>query len=321
MTKPLPNWAIWLHMPTLTTHQAICLSFGIDPAKVYAYDHDGKRWGWRSHNQYFCEIPGFVDRRTLFTACQREGLSILKLSKWAQSVGWNIPIELARLAPVPVDAPDTLPTETVRAALLEVIALGADIEEVQKEISRAGITFTMRDGVETVEIPDGNVRGRREPLSGLYVELVTIFNKMPKGSKLGTLLRASGATGSGALGSNYRPAAPMTIRPARTTAAPEPQAATPSPAPVATVGASGDAEGWKKKAQERAHEIIKRDRQRDLFPSQKNLAEKIAEEFRRDGVMGADGKPLAWASIKRHALIGISSAQGKQLSTAIGRGK
>jgi len=37
--------------------------------------------------------------------------------------------------------------------------------------------------------------------------------------------------------------------------------------------------------------------------------------------MGADGKPLSGATIKRHALKGISSAQDKQLSTSPRRGK
>jgi hypothetical protein len=94
-----------------------------------------------------------------------------------------------------------------------------------------------------------------------------------------------------------------------------------SPAPVVAVGASGGDETWKEKARECAHEIIKRDVTKDLFPSQQDIANEIAKLFRRDGVMGADGKPLAGTYIKRHALKGISSAQKKQLSTAISQGK
>ena len=93
---------------------------------------------------------------------------------------------------------------------------------------------------------------------------------------------------------------------------------------AASVGAEGASDGdkaWKGKARERAFEIIKRDRAKSLYPSQKNIADEIAKEFRRDGVMGADGKPLTGAYIKRHALNGISSAQGRQLSTATSRGK
>lgn len=92
-------------------------------------------------------------------------------------------------------------------------------------------------------------------------------------------------------------------------------------APVVTKSASGDDEEWKEKARKRAHEIIKRDRDRSLYPSQIDIADEIAKEFRRDGMKGADGKPLAGAYIKRWALNGISSAQSKQLSTSIRRGK
>lgn len=78
---------------------------------------------------------------------------------------------------------------------------------------------------------------------------------------------------------------------------------------------------WQELARNRAREIIKEYTARDLFLPQVRIAELIAEEFRRDGVMGADGKPLAGTYIKRHAMKGISSAQGRQLSTAPRRGK
>ena len=212
-------------MPTLTTHQAVCLSFGLDPSKVQAYDHRGKSWGWLG-NRLFNAVSDFNDRRTLFSACHPKGLSPEQLSKWAQSVNWNIPTMLADLAPVPVDAPDTLPAETVRAALVEVIGPGADIEELKKEIERTGITFSMRDGVETMEVPDGNLRGRRTPLSGLYNELRTIFYTMPKGSKLGSLMRASGASGGGTQPSYGLSHTPQKL--AQTTAIPEPQQTAPA---------------------------------------------------------------------------------------------
>jgi len=97
----------------------------------------------------------------------------------------------------------------------------------------------------------------------------------------------------------------------------KPQAA---PAPVVADSAD-DGEAWKAKARERADEIIKRQRAKDLHPSQEDIADEIAREFRADGVMGAGGKPLTGAYIKRHALKGISSAQNRQLSTSIRRGK
>jgi hypothetical protein len=83
---------------------------------------------------------------------------------------------------------------------------------------------------------------------------------------------------------------------------------------------SGDEE-WKKRARERAQEIILRDRTKDLYPDQLAIADEIARDFRKILVMGADAKPLKGTYIKRHAMKGISSAQGKQLSTSIRRGK
>lgn len=100
-----------------------------------------------------------------------------------------------------------------------------------------------------------------------------------------------------------------------------PAQAAATPVPVVAERVSGNNEQWKEKAQESAREIIKRDKVKSLYPSQKNIADEIAKEFRRDGVMGAGGKPLSGASIKRHALKGITSEQGRELSTAKSRGK
>lgn len=96
----------------------------------------------------------------------------------------------------------------------------------------------------------------------------------------------------------------------------EPQAAAP-----AASESTDDVDAWKVKARERADEIIKRQRARDLHPSQEAIADEIAKEFRQACIVGAGGKPLTGAYIKRHALKGISSAQNRQLSTSIRRGK
>lgn len=95
---------------------------------------------------------------------------------------------------------------------------------------------------------------------------------------------------------------------------------TPAP-PVGAVGGSGSDEPWKKQARARADEIIKRDKAKDLYPSQVNIADEIAKQFRKDGLKGADGKPLSGAYIKRWALKGISSAQSKLVSTVIRQSK
>jgi hypothetical protein len=95
---------------------------------------------------------------------------------------------------------------------------------------------------------------------------------------------------------------------------------TPAP-PVGAVGASGSDKPWKEQARARADEIIKRDKAKDLYPSQVNIADEIAKQFRKDGLTGADGKPLTGAYIKRWALKGISSAQSKLVSTVIRQSK
>jgi len=91
-----------------------------------------------------------------------------------------------------------------------------------------------------------------------------------------------------------------------------PQAAAPEPKA---------APEWKELAQKRAREIIKAHKANDWYPPQGTIADTIASEFRRDGVMGTGGKPLSGTTIKRHAFKGISSAQDRQLSTAPRRGK
>lgn len=104
-------------------------------------------------------------------------------------------------------------------------------------------------------------------------------------------------------------------------AKPVPQAVPAVQAEANAVVGSANHEEWKLKAQSLAKEIIERDRKKDLYPSQENLADEVARVLRQKCIFGSGGKPLTGAYIKRHALKGISSAQGKQLSTAIHRGK
>ncbi|MDO8284964.1 MAG: hypothetical protein Q7T69_08155 [Rhodoferax sp.] len=93
-------------------------------------------------------------------------------------------------------------------------------------------------------------------------------------------------------------------------------------APAAQVaGSTEDDKAWKDKARKRAGEIIVRQRAKDLYPNQMDIADEIAKEFRTASVLGASGKPMTGAYIKRHALTGISSDQGKQLSPSIRRSK
>ena len=84
---------------------------------------------------------------------------------------------------------------------------------------------------------------------------------------------------------------------------------------------AGNDDKWKLMAQVRAVEIIERQRKRDLYPAQIEIADEIAAEFRKNGIVGAGGKPLKGSYIKRHALAGISSEKTKQVSTGTHRGK
>lgn len=196
MTKPLPNWDIWLKMPNLTAHQAVCLSLGLDPTKVQEVKGYGDiRWVWTSKH-LTCEVSDFDDRLTLFKACHAKAPSAVELSKWAQSVNWNIPLPLAELAPRKQDTPECVPADSVRAALLTVLASSGDIDELEKELARAGITFAMRDSMEMVEIPDGTVNGARKPLSNLYQALLA--PDLPNRQKISSLVKGCGASGSGA---------------------------------------------------------------------------------------------------------------------------
>lgn len=101
-------------------------------------------------------------------------------------------------------------------------------------------------------------------------------------------------------------------------AAPTPRA---DAAPQAAAPEAKAAPEWQTLAQKRAREIIREYKQKGWYPPQGAIADTIASEFRRDSIMGSDGKPLSGATIKRHALKGISSAIGRQLSTSPRRGK
>ena len=100
------------------------------------------------------------------------------------------------------------------------------------------------------------------------------------------------------------------------------EARTQPPAGTVKAGAV-EVQGWVELARAKAQAIIKRHCEKDLYPSQNNIADEIAKEFRNatPQIVGAGGKPLTGAYIKRHALRGISSEQGRQLSTSPRLGK
>lgn len=80
-------------------------------------------------------------------------------------------------------------------------------------------------------------------------------------------------------------------------------------------------QSWIMQARKRAEQIVKRQQARDLYPSQLDIADEIAREFRTSGVTGVSGKPLSGEYIKRHALRGMSSQQAQLKSSTVRRGK
>ena len=80
---------------------------------------------------------------------------------------------------------------------------------------------------------------------------------------------------------------------------------------------------WRELAQVEARRIINRQSRLGRFPPQEAIADEIAADFRNrtPPIHGTDGKPLSGATIKRHALKGISSATKKARATNINQGK
>ena len=167
----------------------------------------------------------------------------------------------------------------------------------------------------TSAIERGNISARSKIQDMHTVQLVELFDVLEWAEATGftVALKLDGP-------SPARKSAPVQSVESDSTPAAEPVADRASTAAL-VAGGPDDGEAWKVKARDRANEIIKRQRERDLHPSQINIADEIAREFREGGIVGAGGKPLTGAYIKRHAIKGISSAKGRQLSTSIRRGK
>ena len=171
------------------------------------------------------------------------------------------------------------------------------------------------DGVENYKKDLKRAAGLTDGESGYLHVVENTASKRPLERRVGAVLNAGlvHLDWLNEWGESRRP--PLVFS---TVAAPEPQAAAPAPV-VAGIPDAGEA--WKATARQRAHEIIKRQREKDLHPSQEAVADEIAREFRQACIVGAGGKPLTGAYIKRHALKGISSAQNRQLSTSIRQSK
>lgn len=208
--KPLPKWDVWKHVPILNATEAVSLTLNIEPHTVYEWSKGKWVYNIGKKSGMCTSIAGFADRLFLFKKCFgiQGKISLIQLAIWSQSVGWNIPIELAALAPVePKEAPENLSTETILKALAEIVPKNGSIDALYNELIRLNVKFIMCEGVEMVLIPDGTVNGKRSSLSRLYSVVSSLCLSE---DKLSSLVRGSGASGGGARNGNGGLSSPVT---------------------------------------------------------------------------------------------------------------
>ena len=202
----MPKWDVWKHVPILNATEAVSLTLNIEPHTVYEWSKGKWVYNIGKKSGMCTSIAGFADRLFLFKKCFGvDGkISLIQLANWSQSVGWNIPIELAAVAPVePKEILKTMSAEAIRKALAGIVVGNDDIDELQSELIKLDVKFIVCNDLETVQIPDGTVNGKRVPILNLYSVVSELCNE-PRGAKLATLVRGSGASGSGATGSTSR---------------------------------------------------------------------------------------------------------------------
>jgi hypothetical protein len=197
MTKPSPDWDIWLNMPTLTTVEAVCLSIGIDPSKVKARIGPAKVWGWEENHLFF-SLDAFGDRHKLLAACHGATITPAELARWAQSVKWNIPLQLASLAPLPAPFFQDAPDNAIEGAISPFVAAGHTATDLKMELEKAGCRFILVNGSVAVRVEDGTVAGKFSSLDDMYS---TILRLCATHRRLGHLVKAAVASGGGAPGS------------------------------------------------------------------------------------------------------------------------
>lgn len=203
MRKHSPDWAIWRHMPTLSAIEAISLSLDVDPSLVKC--RDDTTWVRSSSDprQFDHLLPGFADRLRLYRRVHREPLSPAEFASWCHVIGWNMPLELAELAPTPAaDEPVPAPADEVDAAIADAAADPSKEDALRGRLEALGVRFVMVGKQAVVVIPDGTTHGASSPLAGLWAALCGLSDRLPKGEGLDHLLRGSGASGGGAPGNS-----------------------------------------------------------------------------------------------------------------------
>lgn len=130
MSKPLPNWAMWKHVPQLSDIEAIALSLNVDPAKVEK--NWNQQWVYKSSRNLTSSVPDFTER--LFLWRRRFGLnsqtSLRRLVELAKAFDWSVPDELGLSA-------DSTPVTEVAplTAMTPPVALNHDTEGQERKSS------------------------------------------------------------------------------------------------------------------------------------------------------------------------------------------
>ena len=155
-----PDWDWWRHVPTVALHEAVALSLNIDPKQL-------RRASTRAllAGRQFDEGPEFERRLALAKRClgdtlpgpvnqlavryydEAAAVRLRDFAAWADPVEWQIPPELARLAPAGGEqsgnAPDPEPNE--RLTLPEQFRLLARIMPEERARARIEKAFRLKE--------------------------------------------------------------------------------------------------------------------------------------------------------------------------------
>lgn len=197
MKNSRPDWGMWKYMQQVDAKQAVALTLNVEP---------------RSPNAE--SAVGFADRLFLFKNHHGNGkeITLSDLAVWAQSVEWNIPIELGTLAPLPAEVFQDAPDDVVDLAIASILVNEGDAAELRRALECEGCRFVIVSEKLAIHVMDGTVKGAMYAPKDLYSVASNIYSRS-KNSRIGHLMRGSGASGGGARQSNFRdaPSQPPTI--------------------------------------------------------------------------------------------------------------
>jgi hypothetical protein len=189
MDRSRPNWGLWKHIPELTVMQAVALTLNVEPRLISASRRNAS---------------DFSDRLFLFESCfgTRHKISLLELAKWAQSVDWNIPVEIGPLAPLPAVEYQAAPDDEIDLAIASILAPGANAADLRNALESEGWRFIISNGTAAIPIRDGTVKGQLQSFGNIYSAAGDLYHRT-RNEQIGRLMRGSCASGGGAMQSSY----------------------------------------------------------------------------------------------------------------------